>query len=107
MSDMPGMLPEYLRIFCTAPLPHTTPQCRKHCSVNVMDAKLKVDALDLVLTGELATDKGKPISDEGIINRIFSDQALGFPITSMLVEHLNRLGTFITYCISILECLHF
>ena len=76
-------------------------------SVNIMDAKLKVDALDLVLTGELATDKGKPTSDEGIINRIFSDQALGFPIMSMLVEHLNRLGTFITYCISILECLHF
>ena len=72
-----------------------------------MDAKLKVDALDLVLTGELATDKGKPISDKGIINRIFSNQALGFPITTMLVEHLNRLGTFITYCISILVCLRF
>ena len=71
------------------------------------DAKLKDDALNLVLTGELATEKGKPISDEGIINRIFSNQALGFPITTMLVEHLNRLGTSITYCISILECLCF
>ena len=62
-----------------------------------MDAKLKVDALDLVLTGELANEKGKPISDEGIVNRIFSDQALGFPITSVLVERLDRLGAFIRY----------
>jgi len=95
MSDsdtpVPGMLPGYLRIFRTAPLPNTTPQRRKHCSINFMDAKFKVDSLDWVLTGELANEKAQPIFDEGIVNRIFSDQALGFSVTSALVKRLDRL----------------
>jgi len=62
-----------------------------------MDAKFKVDSLDWVLTGELANEKAQPIFDEGIVNRIFSDQALGFSITSALVKRLDRLGAFVGY----------
>jgi hypothetical protein len=92
-----SMLPDYLRIYRTAPLPKMTPQRRKHSSINFMGTKFKVDSLDLVLTGELANKKPAAISDEEIVNRIFSDQALGFPITSALVQRLDRLGAFLGY----------
>ena len=101
-SSMPneqwrGMLPDYLRIFRTAPLLNTTPQRRKHSSINLMNTKFPVDSLDSVLTGELANENPKPLSDKHIVNRIFSNNALGFPITSTLIQRLDKLGAFILY----------
>ena len=61
-----------------------------------MNKKFPVGSLDSVLTGELTNENPKPLSHKYIINRIFKNHALGFPITS-LIQHLDKLGAFILY----------
>ena len=61
------------------------------------DAKYPVDSLDSVLTGELANKNQKSLSDKHIVNRIFSNKALGFPITSTLIQCPDKLCAFMTY----------
>lgn len=62
-----------------------------------MNTKYPLDSLDSVLTGELANKNLKPLSDNNFINRIFSNKALGFLITSTLIQCLDKLGVFIAY----------
>lgn len=110
MEDIPtkmkpeGTLPTQLRMYRTAPLPNTTPQRRKHCSTNLLNEKYDLDTLDSVLTGELANEPGPHrLSDQNILKRIFSDKALGFPISNDIVKRLVKLGAFLEYDSQIAE----
>ena len=104
MEDIPtkmkpgGTLPTQLRMYRTAPLPNTTPQRRKHCSINLLNEKYDLDTLDSVLTGELANEPGPHrLSDQNILKRIFSDKALGLPISNDIVKCLVKVGAFLEY----------
>jgi hypothetical protein len=93
-----GTLPAHLRMYRTTPIPNSTPQRLKHTSVNLTNESYSLDQLDGILTGELANELGpNPLKDQQIIARIFSDSALGFSISSNLIQRLTNLGAFVAH----------
>ena len=62
-----------------------------------MNTKFPVDSLNLVLTGKLTNENQKPPSNKHIVNEIFSNNTLEFPIPSTLIQCLDKLGAFVLY----------
>jgi len=61
----------------------TTPQCPKHATVNLLSSPFRLRSLDSILRVEL---EGSIISHNDIIDKIYTDEELGFEIAPIAVK---------------------
>jgi len=91
-QDIPNMAHMAYKSFTSLPPPNlkTTPVHPKHSTVNLRDEHLIRNTLDPILSLELA---GATIDHNNFIDKIITDEALGFEIGPIVLE-LTKLQAF-------------